>query len=433
MATPRFEGGASPVAEERTYLFGGTWEASDVVRMQIGNKVYDFEPNSAVTNTVVSALDALIDALDETVYPEITSDESGVTASSSTATLTLTANEPGVPFTCTLTPLESDLSAADAQTIEGAGTATTGTALTANSGPEVWSTAANWDTGIAPTTGDTFHIDNYDGDILYGLSAAGATVAAGHIWQSFTGRIGLPKENDLGTPYPEYRTEYLTLDCSLWHIGAGPGSGSERIKINSGSVQTAVHVHNTGSAEDAGLEAFLWKGTHASNVMNVRGDASVGVAVFGAETAVIATLTVGQNAHVRCGDGTTLTTINLYDNAELIVSSAIGGTVTMDGGRLEVNKAATAAQLTLRGGVTEYNSTGTVSGNTVLTGNAVLDFSKGVGAVAVTNPIELYGPNCRIIDPDKRVTTLVVDFNEGADESQVSWGRNVRLTRGTPA
>jgi hypothetical protein len=431
MATVRWEGGATPAAQVNTFLFGGTWEADDIIRIQVGNKIKNITAGSTTTNTVVSNVEAAIDALDADVYPEFVSDESGATASSATATLTITANEAGVPFTFTLTPLEANGGAADAQTIEGAGSATTGTTATTNAGPNVWSTAANWDTGAAPTTGDTFHIDNNSDDILYGLSNAGSTITAGHIWQSFTGTIGLPKTNELGTEYPEYRTEYLTIDCTTLHVGRGEGTGSGRIKVNSGTVQTAVVVFNTGSSIDD-LPAFLWKGTHASNTFTAMGDASVGVAVFGGETAVIATLNVDGGAEVLCGLGVTLTTINVT-GGNLIVNSAIAGTVTVLGGTVTIQGTATVAQLNIRGGTVNYDSTGTLSGNTTIGGDGVLNFNNGAGAVAVSNAIDLYGRECRIIDTEKRVASLVVDFNEGASDGQVEWGTNVRLTRGTPA
>ncbi len=433
MATPRWRGGATPVAQVNTFAFGGTWEADDLIRVTAGAKIKDLAAGSATTNTVVTNTDTNIDALSATTFPEIKSTESGITASVAVAgTLTLTANTAGVPFTISLTPLEANGGAADAQTIEGAGTVTTGTIATANNGPNVWSTAANWDTGIAPTTGDTFYIDNNDHDILYGLSVAGATVAAGHISMSFTGTIGLPKANVLGTEYPEYRTDYLTLDCSVWHVGTGVGPGSGRIKINSGSVQTAVNVYNTGSPLESDVEALVWKGTNASNTLTARGDSSVGVAIFGAETAVIATLTVDDNARVRCGPGTTLTTITVH-SGELEVNSAIAGTLLVLGGKVTINLAATVAQLTIRGGEVVYNSTGTISGNTVLAGDGVLDFAQAPGAVTVSNPIEMYGPNCRLVDTNKRTGAVVVDLNEEASESQLDLGRNIRLTRGTPA
>lgn len=431
MATLRWEGGATPVAQVTTFLFGGTWEADDLIRIQVGNKIKDFVAGSTVTNTVVSTLDAAIDALDAEVYPEFNSDESGVTASSATATLTLTANEAGVPFTFTLTPLEANGGAADLQTIEGAGSATTGTTSTANNGPNVWSTAANWDTGAAPVAGDTVHIDNNDDDILYGLSQAGATITAMHIWQSFEGTIGLPKTNSLGTEYPEYRTEYLTIDCTTLHVGRGAGNGSGRIKIDAGSVQTAVTAFNTGSPIDD-VPAFLWKGTHASNTFTAMGDASVGVAVFGGESATIATLTVDGNANVLLGLGVTLTTINV-NGGTLEINSNVAGTLTVLGGTVTINGTATVAQLNIRGGVVNYNSTGTLSGNTTVGGAGILNFDDGAGAVTVSNAIDLYGREAQIVDTEKRVASLIVDCNEGASPTQVVWGENVRLTRGSVA
>lgn len=433
MATPRWRSGAAPVAQVNTYAFGGTWEADDLIRVIAGAKQTDLTAGSTTTATVVSNTDTNLDALSATTYPEIKSTESGVTASSVTTTLTLTANTAGVPFTISLTPLEAGGGAADAQTIEGAGTATTGTVATANAGPAVWGTARNWDTAAAPVAGDTVYIDNSSDDILYDLSQAGATLTALHIPMSYTGHIGLTKINQLGTEYPEYRTDYLTVDVTTVHIGFpdGNGAGSGRILLNTGTVQTAVNVYNTGSPE-ANVPAFIWKGTHASNTFVAKGNASVGVGIFGAEAATIATLTVDDNANVLLGLTVTLTTINVNDGT-LEINSNVAGTITVLGGTVNINRTATVAQLTIRGGVVNYSSTGTLSGNTIVGGDGVLNFNGGTGAVTVSNAIDLYGPNARIIDTEKRVASLIVDYNEGANEGQVDWGVNVRLTRGTPA
>lgn len=428
MATPRWESGAAKVAQVQTYAFAGTWETDDLIRVTVGKKIKDLTAGSTTTATVVSNTDTNIDALSSSTYPEITATPTGFTASSATTTLTLTAKTAGVPFTCTLTPLEANGGAADAQTIEGAGTATTGTAATANAGPNVWSTPANWSAGAVPAAGDTVYIDNSSADIFYGLSNAGATITATHITQSYTGLVGLPKTNTAGTAYPEYRTDYLTLDCTTWHIGAGPGQGSGRIKVNSGTVQTTVNVYNTGTPKEFDLEAMLWKGTHASNVMNVRGSASVGVAVFGGETATIATLSVDENARVRCGAGTTLTTVNVNSgtvelNSNITTLNVYGGTVT-------VNGTATVGQLNVYGGLVVYNSTGTIGGNTLVGESGRIDFSTGLGAVTVTNPVDSYALD-PVYDPDKRVASLVIDYN-GRSPLR-SLGTNYRLTRAATA
>jgi len=433
MADRRWESGAAAVAQVNTYVFANTWEADDVVRLIAGNKKKDFTTGSATIATFLATLDPAIDALDDADYPEITGDESGVTATSNATTLTLTANEPGVPFTISLTPLESDLTASGAGTIEGGTTATTGTVATANAGPNVFGTVYNWSGDTVPVDGDTVYLENTDASILYDLDQSAIEPAALYVFMSYTGFVGLPKLNQLGTEYPEYRADYLTIGPAILDVGRGEGTGSGRLKFDSGTDTCAVTVHNTGSPEEPGIPALLWKGTHASNTFTARGNASCGIAFFGGESATVATLSVGGSAEVVCGIGCTLTTVNVDGQARLTLNSNVGGTLTQRGGEVTVNGSATAAQLTLRGGRLVYNSTGTISGNTVLSGDAVLDFSQGVGAVTVSNPIELYGPNCRIIDPNKRVVSLVVDFNESAGQDQVEWGSHVRLTRATPA
>ena len=102
-------------------------------------------------------------------------------------------------------------------------------------------------------------------------------------------------------------------------------------------------------------------------------------------------------------------------------------------GTVTINGPATIGQLTLRGGRCIINGVVTVSGNTVLSKNASLDFSQGVGTVTITNPVELYGESCTLDDTDKRVASLVVDFNQGSASGQVTWGNNARLTRAAVA
>jgi hypothetical protein len=90
-------------------------------------------------------------------------------------------------------------------------------------------------------------------------------------------------------------------------------------------------------------------------------------------------------------------------------------------------------QLTIRGGYVAYNTTGTLGGNTILSGQGVLDFSGDSIAKTVTNPIEMYGPESQILDPHGAISSLVVDFDEIATATQVQWGLNYRLTRAAVA
>lgn len=428
-STIRFEGGAAAVAQVNTFLFGGTWEADDLIRVIAGNKQKDFTCGSTVTNTVVSTLDAAIDALTAGTYPEINSTESGVIATSSTATLTLTAQTAGRPFTISLTPLEVNGAGADAQTIAGAGVVTTGTAATVNSGPNVWGTALNWDGGVVPASTDTIYIDNTDTDLLWDLDQSAVLPTLLSVALSFTGTIGLPKTNTLGTEYPEYRPDYLKIGPTTLYVGWGPGQGSGRLKFDTGATQTAVVVDNTGSPLESGIEAMLWKGAHVSNTMVVRGNSSVGVAVFGAETATLLTLTVEEAAQVRCGSGTTLGTI-VHRGGTLEINSAVATSLTVYAGTVTINGTGAVAQLTILGGNVIYNTTGTLGGATVVKGDGFLDFSQDPRTKTVTNPIDVYRADA-VNDPDKTVTSLVLDFNGVAPFTGL--GTDIRMTRAAVA
>ena len=115
--------------------------------------------------------------------------------------------------------------------------------------------------------------------------------------------------------YYEYRETYLKVGATTITIGAGEGEGSQRIKLNTGSVQTTLIVVDSGQSANA-LPAILWKGTHASNVVRVS-KGSFGAALHAGETATIATLAVGYrddqeaDAQVYCGAGVTLTDVDV--------------------------------------------------------------------------------------------------------------------------
>jgi len=430
VATRKWKGGAAAVAGVQSYLFGGTWEATDYVTLVVGDKTLTVVAGSTTISTIVDTIVTAWNALSATYYPEF----SRITASRSSNSLILTADDPGVPFTCTITPFETGGGAADDQEIEGAGTATTGTADTTSAGPNDFSTAANWSGGAVPTTGDDVIFENSSIDCLYGLAQSGSTLTSLTIYQNYTGKIGLPERNASG--YAEYRTTYLTISATNIRIGEGPGSGSGRIKINVGSVACTLNVFNTGATAEVGLAAVLWKGTSASNAVNVN-KGTVDVAILAGETAdVSGGLKVGfvsnkqGDSTVRCGTGVTFNAV-VQNGGALETHSNISSVTCTDG---EHNILAGAiSALVIRGGIVRYNSTGTLGGNPSVSGSGLLDFSQDQRAKTVTNPIEVYGPDARVNDPYKVVATLVLDLNETAELGNHDIGRNIRVTRGTPA
>lgn len=400
MSDVRWTGGAAAVAQVTTFAFGGTWEATDLIRVVIGSKKYDFTAGSTTTATVVSSLVTTWNALSSSDYPEFAE----ITASANTTTLTLTADTAGVPFTATLTPLETGGGAADAQTIEGAGTATTGTAATAATGPNHWDDARNWSGGAVPVNSDNVYIENSAVHIRYGLAQSGVTLTSLNIAASFTGDIGLADVNSFGsTAYLEYRSQYLAIGATTINIGDGAGQGSGRLKINTGSVQTTMNVRGTATGAEQDLEALIWKGTHASNAVNIsRG--SVGVAVYGGEVATIATLRVGYqtsqltDSQVRIGAGITLATLN-QSGGQVRLGAGLT-TVAKTGGELTI-EAGSVTTLTDDDGTTTYKGTGTIT--TLNAGHkAFIDFGQDMRGRTVTDASFYSG--CRMEDPFSTVT-----------------------------
>jgi len=421
MATLKWRGDAPAVAQVDSYTVGGTVEADDVFKHVVSNKTLSVTAGSTNTTTVATTIAAAWNALSSTAYPEFAE----ATAAGNGAAVTFTADTAGKPFTCAYSTTEANGGAADDQTYSGSTT-------TANAGPNVWSTAANWTGGSAPANNDTVWIENSTVSLLYGLAQSSITLTALNIPNSFTGTVGLPERN--GGGYYEYRDGYLAISATTVNIGDGPGTGSGRIKLDTGSNATTVNVYGSGSPLERGRKAVLLKGTHASNVLNVT-QGSVGVCTLAGETGQFATVRVGyetqqdSDADVELGAGLTLATLTMSGGK---VSLANGGTtVTQEGGTLTIEGGAITT-LTIRGGTCIVKGAGTIT-TAKVSGSGVLDFSQDLRAKTVTNPVELYGDQCRFVDPHQVVGSLVLDLNEGATLANLDLGRNVRLTRGTPA
>lgn len=398
MATLRWKGGAAPVSQVTAYVFGGTWETSDIVTCTIGSKTFSVVGNSTTISTVVDAVVTAWNALSSTNYPEFAE----ITASRSSNSLVLTADTAGVPFTCTVATTETGGGAADAQTIDSV-TSSTGTDSTACQGPNFWSVAANWDGGTVPVNSDTVYIENSDVDIKYGLAQSAVTLTALHVLASYTGSIGLPERNTSGTAnYAEYRSTYLAISATTVNIGDGDGQGSGRIKLNVGTAQCTLNVRNTSQGAESNLEALLWKGTHASNEVNIT-KGSVGIAVYGGETATVSTLRVGyrdsqsSDSKVRCGSGVTHTTLSM-SGGEVILGAGLT-TITKTAGDLTV-KSGNVTTWTDDGGDSAYLGTGTVT--TLNLSNAKMDFGQDMRTRTVTN-CNLY-QGAEVHDPFGTVT-----------------------------
>ena len=320
--TTHWEGTEQAAAQVSTYTVGGTIADGDEFKLTIGGidlAVYAASTGEGLTIEVVR--DGLITAwgINGAVHPF---GNIMAIAAVSTDQLTLTASIGGVPFTCV--PSE-----------DGAASTFTETATTIPLGPNILGHAANWSNGL-PADDDFVYITNSGTHIAYDLEALqGITVAELHIKKSFFGRIGLRRTefaisaNGVSTnsTIMEYRPAYLKMGADKVFIGAGNGSGSDRIKYwnNEATPTGDTFVKGTGvKSADSALSAIRLRGEtvdlHVESAI-----AGVGLAeenpAFGTSTEEVFTC-----AKVYVDDLSSLTSVVCGKNAGFQYWIQFGGT-----------------------------------------------------------------------------------------------------------
>lgn len=426
MSTTYWRGDAIAVAQVDSFTPGGTIEVGDIFIITINGKSVSY---SAVGTTVASVCTGMTAVLNASTIQEFEE----ITWADGTTTITGTADTAGKPFTATATTTESNGGAADAQTFVRA-------AVTANSGPNDIAVAANWSGGAVPTNEDVV-IEATSSSLLYNLSAqSGETWASLTVKQNFTGTIGLPRMNvDGGSgndSYLEYRATYLTVGITAATIGSGPGAGSGRIKINTGSVAGTLVVLNTGAPLENGIPALLWKGTSASNVVEVN-KGSVGIAFFEG---------AGETANVSGGFRVSYTNQQLSDVDVVCGSGVTIGTLTKSGGKLQTasnittanlmvgqgewtHLAGTLGTLTMDGQTLYYQSSGTITAANI-GGASVLDFSRDPTSRTVT-ALNIKSAGVTVLDPNETCTwTAIAAFPAGVgiEDCTLRFGKGKTIT-----
>lgn len=418
MSTCRWTGGSLNRKQVSKITVANTWTAGDTYTLTIDNVDFILTIGTLVTTAQVAT--TIYQALTGTTFTDATASctipvadggaslipqFSEFTATNDTASqVLLTANGSGAlagkPFTIAVT---------------GDGTASTGTgAITSVTAPTSQyhaDQADNYSGNALPTGGsDTLVFDNGSVDVRWGLDYA-TTLTNITKYKAYTGNVGLGEVNsdNSAKPYHEYRTTYLTCTgCTTANLEVGEGPGSSRFKLNTGTGQSAINIFGKGSRVETGVPCILWKGTHASNVVNnIAGD--LGIAFFGGETATVATLVTGDGptsaASTACGSGCTLTTVTLNGGTQE-TNSAIT-TATQNGGSW-THKSGTVTTANIYGGIHYPN--GAVTYTTLRLYGATFDLSKGNSAVTITNTIQLYA-GARFLDPQGRVTGPVFKLN----------------------
>lgn len=384
MATRTWVGGALAVSQVQAWVFGGTWEATDVINVTIGTRTVSVVAGSTTITTIV---DTVFAALNASTLPEFEE----ITWSRSSNSLIGTADTAGVPFSATVSTTETGGGAADSQTIDGT-TSSTGTSSTSCTGPNHADSAQNWSGATLPVNSDTIVFADSDVDCLYGLtglsSLTGITLKQ---FMSFTGELGLPVYNESGGYY-EYRSRYFQLTgATLVELGLGEGAGSPRFMVDFQGTAATIIAYDSGPASQGEEVATFLKGTHASNVLTVN-KGRIGLAVYPGEASALATLNVGfqdnqaGDSFVICGPGVTaITTINQSGGVARTETNST--TLNQTNGEHFRLGSSTLTTLNLDGGAVRYLSSGTLTTANVGSGGN-LDCSQGSRTITNLNLYE---------------------------------------------
>lgn len=422
MSTLTWTGNAHSTRQVATITVANAWTAADTATLTINGKDLILTAGSTVTTAAIATaikemwMGAM--RLDGSGSTDSTSNAGGqefgefgeVTATVSGSVVTLVANKAGKPFTLSV-----------AEDTASTGTITLNTTQSAT-GPNHWDNGDNWDSGSAPSNDDTVIFRESDVSVLYGLPTNLEVTL--HVYQSFTGRIGLPRINrdDPARPYTEYRQRYVRLNDAgggsqiLHRFGIGAdGPGSPLINVKHSTLPCFVVVYNTGKPRpewsDKALNLCCTANTSTLNIVNGSVDYS---SQDGSTSAFVAVEQTGGDSTGIAGIHTTGATVLIAGGRAIIGGSGAIGTITVNGGALRLeNQTGAITTLSINSGVVDYASTATIT-TLNLAEAGTFDARSGAGYFTITTANHRGGV---FVDPYRRTSTgstnikLFIDFD----------------------
>lgn len=185
---------------------------------------------------------------------------------------------------------------------------------------------------------DTLQLASTSGGAAIDITDAGTgqhtievQLAAIRVLSRYAGHIGLPRWN--AADYWEYRPTYLAIGLlepteENVTIGAGEGTGSNRLRFDFGECPFVLTVLQTGGSLEPGVPPCLILGTHADNELQVL-EGEVGVAFFSTETSVLSQLTI-RGGRVTLGK-VTLGELDKTAGELIADESTLNGALTIRG------------------------------------------------------------------------------------------------------
>ena len=347
MATVYFIGRASAVAQVGSVQITA-FDAATTYILTVGDRTVSCAGVTGVNETAT----ALAAAWNASTHVYFT----GVTATTSTDTVILTADTAGVPFT------------AVASVTGGTGTIGAYSATTASAAPNDWTSADNWSGAAVPVGDDHVILRDSAINICWGLNQSAVALDSLTIEKSYTGKLGLDygvfaTSADGATTSSadvEYRPTMLEIDTPILNIrrhnGPGTQNGSGRLLINLGDVACEATIEDTArQGTDSGRPAVQLDIASAST--NVYVEVAPGGVGIGTErpttTSTVGKVSVSANtpaSSVLIGSGVTITTFEQAGGDNVLQAAATVTLVTVNGGELLADGAYLITTLTVNSG-----------------------------------------------------------------------------------
>ena len=388
MADIFWEGGADPVAQVSTGTVASIDGGDNVFIVTIGGVAI----STVSTTNVATTATNLRTALNASTHPYF----STITWSGSAGSIIGTADTAGVPFTAVMSETGSGSGSVGAFSAGG------------GSGPNDWSSAANWSGKAVPGAGDNVYITGGP-SICWGLATSN-TKASTTIGQTYTGKIGLDTRNfatnadasSVSTAAPEYRQAYLKPQTTLLkigeHVGPGKATGSTRLMIDTSSIATTTTIYNTAkTASETTMAPLRMIAASAASDTEVRGGiVGIGTDQWTESPQIDNLLVSGGQVYARCAiDEAKVSggTVVLHLLGTLTVLEVSDGTATTEG---------TSGVTTLRieGGTVFANSSGGIGTANMQGGTLDMSQAKVARTITALKLLEA----CTVVADDDVVT-----------------------------
>lgn len=392
--------GTADAVAQITHVTPANVEVDDVFNITLSNDAGEsyeisFTATAATVKDVVEGLKAAADAASAAGSDPW----DDVACTEDDTKLIITADTAGVPFTATTST--TDGGGNDTQTLVAS-------VSTANSGPNDWNTAANWSGEAVPVNADNVYLEHSSVDLLYGLDQSVVSLGKLVISQSYEGKLGAATR---GAGYLQIGTSALSVGE---YYGSDSVDGSERIKINLGSVACTAVIHNSATdPSEAGLPNVRLLANNAATDVHVR-KGRVGITCETPdETSTINDVfvtyvdSVDSDAHLIIDEGVTMGDLKTEGGETTLITAATA--VTARVGKLTIEGTGTITTLQNEGATVYPNSTGTITTANFYGGTT--DFTRSTRARTVTTPKIRPGATVKW-DPD--VVTMTNKMN--ADE-----------------